>query len=452
MPDVDDALRELIRLCLYDPAADREAILGGLPTDVREPVGLVRSSLERNWEGRAAGIHLQEHFELPHLRTRYPDEELNFCVPESYDPAASAGLLVLLHGGGIGSPREAARRWLALEGAGDHFGDVLLEMPFISVAPSNLLLETHQRWSNPQAEDYILAVVEEASYRYNVDPDRVSIHGQSMGGYGTYHLVQTIGDRFASVGAHAGAWFYGFWEGLRGVDFYITHGAEDARLGVRPRFTDVFFGRMASAILSGHHIPHTYREHEGQHSFTDPLARASCLEFFEYIGGRRREAFPPEVVTASRKGAFELYPSPHFFWLTIDETHFGTFELDHIQTTEAQPSYCTTDFRHRTIRCQGGTARARNDGDNTITIETDNVYGLTLWLGREMVDFVQPVRVVINGEVWHDDVVQPSLATALQSYARKRDPGMIFTAKLQFDLKKNDWEIVKQMAPIEPTG
>ncbi|OGV72538.1 MAG: hypothetical protein A3K18_20215 [Lentisphaerae bacterium RIFOXYA12_64_32] len=416
-----------------------------MPDDDGDPIALLQSCIARKWEGRTPGLCLEDHFELPHLRRLYPDELLSFCVPDSYDAQTPVGLLVLLHGGGSGTPRDTAKSWLLQSEAPSsyHFGAPLAAHSFVSVAPSNLLRPTHQRWSNPESDAYLLGVVEEAAYRFNIDPNRVFLLGQSMGGYGACHIVQTLGDRFATVGSHAGAWFYGFWEGLHGVDFYNMHGAHDAVPGTRPRFTDVAFARLASAILSGHHLPHTYVEHQGGHSLGDPAARQACLDFLEYIKAKQRDPIPPRVVTASRKGAFSLYDSPHFFWVSIDETHFGTFELDHVETTEPQPSYCTTNFRHRTIRCQGGTVSAFNDGANTISIHTQNVYGLTIWLNPGMVDFDKPVRVVINGETRHDAPVQRSLITAIESFLRRRDPGMLFSAKLSFDLKVDDWTRIR---------
>ncbi|NOZ19733.1 MAG: esterase family protein [Planctomycetes bacterium] len=433
---------ELVQQYLYGSPEEKEAALAGLNADVDDPITRVRSRLLRQWENRPKGLIAEDRFELSHLRERYPEELLSFLVPDGYDPAEATGLLVLLHGGGCGTPRDKAKMWLleSDEPAAYHFGRELKNCPWISVAPSNLLLPTHQRWSNPESDAYILSVIEEAGYRYHIDPDRVFLLGQSMGGFGAYHIVQTLGDRFATVGCHAGAWYYGFWEGLHGVDFYNMQGVNDAAPGKRPRFTEVAFARFASAILSGYHLPHTYREHQGGHSFSDPLARKTIPEFFEYIKTRRRNPFPEKVVTASRKGAFSLYPSPHFFWVSINETHFGTFELDHIEPTERQPSYCTTDFRHRRIRCEGGTVHATNNGDNTFTVETSNVYSMTLWFHPDMADFAKPVRVVINGETKHDDILKPNLAATLESFGQRRDPGMLFSAKLSFDLKVNDWE------------
>lgn len=440
------ALRNRVAKLLYAPADERPDLVGLSLDTINNPIELVRTCLAQNWQNHAPGQVIEDHFTLPHLQARYPDELLSFQAPPDYTPDHTWGLVVLLHGGGDGTPRETAKLWLAesAQPAGYHFGTKLRELGLIAVAPSNLLLPTHKRWSNPLSDAYILGVIEEAMARYNIDPNRVSLFGQSMGGFGSYHVVQTIGDRFATVGAHAGAWYYGFWEGLQGVDFHILHGSSDAVPGTRPRFTDIPFAHFAHAILSGYHLPHAYTEHEGGHSFSDPLARKAANTFLGRAATLQRNPLPADIVTASHKGAFRLFDSPHHFWLSVGKTHFGTFELDHIEPTESQPSYCTTNFRHRLIRCQGGTIRGLNHGDNTIELWTHNVYEITVWLNADMVDFAKPVRIVANGKAVFSGPVEPSLQTVLESYDRRRDPGMLFSAKVELDLKVNDWELQKQ--------
>jgi hypothetical protein len=52
-----------------------------------------------------------------------------------------------------------------------------------------------------------------------------------------------------------------------------------------------------------------------------------------------------------------------------------------------------------------------------------------------MVDFSKVVRVTVNGEPRFEGKVEPSLGTALESYERRRDWGMVYPAKITLDLK-----------------
>lgn len=439
-----EELRGLVTTCLYGSEAEKAAALANLPEYTGDPIGLVQSCIKHQWDARARGKLLDERFELPHLRARYPDEVLNFLVPEGYHPAQPTGLLILLHGGGHGTPRTVAEHWLreAGEKAGAyHFGTELARMPYISVAPSNLLIEgCSHRWSLPESDAYLLAIIEEAAYRYHIDADCVYLVGESMGGFGAYHAVQTIGDRFATIGAHGGAWRYGFWEGLHGTDFYIMHGFNDATRGVRKRNTDVAYARFASACLAGHHVPHTYVEHQGGHDFTDPLARETMNGFLEAIGERRRNPYPPTVVTASMKGCFTPAPTPDFFWVSIEETMPGKFELDGMRGYRGGEDPWSLDFRHALEAIEGGTVRATNNGDNTFTVETRNIARFSLWLHPAMVDFGKPVKVIVDGKMRFEGLVTPNLTTVLQSFDRRRDPGMLFSARVEVDLRADQGE------------
>ncbi len=446
-------LTEHVQAYLYGPADKREAILNeldGLQAIPDDPISLVEACFAQKCEGQPKGVVFDDHFQLPPLRERYPEELLSFLVPDGYDGHKPTGLMILLHGGGMGTGRDRARLWLEEEpegGGGYHFREELSERSYISVAPSNLLLPTHQRWSNPESDAYLLAVMEEAACRYNIDPDRVYLMGQSMGGFGAFHVVQTLGDRFATIGSHAGAWYYGFWEGLRNVDFCIIQGANDNVPGERPRFTDLPFARMASAILSGFHIPHTYIEHDGGHSFTDPEARKAGAEFLQRAESKQRDPYPDRVVTCSRKGAFDLYESPHHYWISIDAEHHGSFEMDHIEPTESNPSYWTTDFRHRTINVHGGAVDAVNNGENHFTVRTRSVDAFTLWLSPAMVDFSLPVHVEVNGRLVHSDPVEQSLRTTLESFDRKRDVGQLYSGKIEITTKVDDWALTRPAQP-----
>jgi hypothetical protein len=47
-----------------------------------------------------------------------------------------------------------------------------------------------------------------------------------------------------------------------------------------------------------------------------------------------------------------------------------------------------------------------------------------------MVDSAKPVMIVVNGKMRFAERVTPSLATALESYLRRRDWGLIYPMKV----------------------
>ena len=74
------------------------------------------------------------------------------------------------------------------------------------------------------------------------------------------------------------------------------------------------------------------------------------------------------------------------------------------------------------------------EGYNRIEVTTQNVSRLTVWLHPKMVDISQPVTISVDGEVQFAGRVKPSLATAMQSYERRRDWGLIYPIKVELQV------------------
>jgi hypothetical protein len=92
------------------------------------------------------------------------------------------------------------------------------------------------------------------------------------------------------------------------------------------------------------------------------------------------------------------------------------------------------EFRHAIEAVDGGVVRATNNGDNTFTVETRNIARFSIWLHPDMVDFGKPVTITVDGGVRFEGSVTPNLATMLQSFDRRRDPGMLFSVRVEVDL------------------
>ena len=200
------------------------------------------------------GLLRGQRFRHPVLKDR--DDILNFLVPDGYSPEKPHGLLIFMHGGGPGTKREYA--WSVIsDRSKDRYSYGLRQYftnsQFIVVAPLNE--KSSARWNLPDADDYIVAVIEECHYRFNIDRDRVFLGGQSMGGFGAYHLCQRLSDRLAGGVLYAGAWSSARWENMIGTPLFIRHGINDAKppgpdgKGGRPRYTDVFYAQSASRLL-----------------------------------------------------------------------------------------------------------------------------------------------------------------------------------------------------------
>ncbi|MCK5802986.1 MAG: hypothetical protein KAI66_09150 [Lentisphaeria bacterium] len=126
----------------------RKQLLSDLPLDtIENPIEFVRTCLSRNWGDHGPGQVIEDHFSLPHLQARYPGELLSFQAPPDYTPDRTWPLVVLLHGGGNGTPRETAKLWLAdnTQSGGYHFGT--FELDHIEPTESQPSYCSARRWN-----------------------------------------------------------------------------------------------------------------------------------------------------------------------------------------------------------------------------------------------------------------------------------------------------------------
>ena|GEM_PF-248562 len=393
------------------------------------------------------GTLFGEHFTEPTLQTSHPADLLNFLVPKTYSPTRPFGLLIFMHGGGSGTKREYARSVLS-NPATDRYSYGLqayfTNSQSIVVAPSAPWNDkSSARWNLPEADAYIDAVIRECRYRFNIDRDRIFLGGQSMGGFGAYHLCQRLADRLAGGILYAGAWKSARWENMIGTPLFIRHGRNDAVAPktpdqrARPRYTDVFYANSASRLLTAVGAEHVYVEDDGGHSIR--AASNSVARLVGWMTEQQRDPYAPRVVAQTPRGwnATRDTPTPHSRWITILDSGPGTLPFDEVARTgpgpswnESRESFFNQGFKLIKRNLPAANVEARNHGDNRMTIKTRNVKHFALWLHPKMVEFSQPLRITINGsESVHR--VKPSLFDALRSCERRGDWGLVYHAELR---------------------
>jgi len=418
--------------------------LAGYDGDLSDIVEALRPRPTRAVE---PGYHKEEHFTLPRLREKHPDDLLYFVVPTAYRPEQPTGLVVFMHGGGKGSLRTAPDRYMTpgdptTPPSSTRLGDLFEAIGMIGVGPSAPWNENdHSRWCLPEADDYLADVVEECKGRFHVDPDRVFLMGHSMGGFGAYHQVQRQPDRFAAVIASAGSWTLAQWPVVRGTTLCIVHGAKDAEHGVRAHHTDVAFARFAHGLLDERGIPHVFIEHPGSHSFG--YGKPHVVEFFRSHGELRRDPCSPHVVLASPVGygSSKCFAVRHNRWVTLDKAIDGPLEYDalasngrgHLEDCPVE-EWGQWELSHKKVTRPGASIDAVNLGDNRLSVTTTNVARFTLWLHPKMVDLAKPIRITLDGRPSFDARVAPSLPTLLDSFERRRDWGLVYPAKVTLDV------------------
>ena len=147
-------------------------------------------------------------------------------LPGDYgrDPRAQWPLIVFLHGASErGDDPSVITRYSI-----PAFLTNTLDFPFVVLSPQSPLDDW---WSNQT--DVLNALLNQIQSTYAVDPRRIFLTGQSMGGYGTWALALKYPTRFAAIVPVASGWDY---TGefvpanicdLKNVPIWVFHGALD---------------------------------------------------------------------------------------------------------------------------------------------------------------------------------------------------------------------------------
>ncbi len=144
-------------------------------------------------------------------------------LPKDYSEACKWPLILFLHGAGErGDDLEKVK----VHGV-PHEVAAGRDLPFITVSPQ---CPKNTWW--PDHGRMLMAILDEVSAKYAVDPDRIYLTGLSMGGFGSWYLGCCYPERFAAVApiCGGGMWGHGFPDrvvDLAGVPVWAFHGARD---------------------------------------------------------------------------------------------------------------------------------------------------------------------------------------------------------------------------------
>lgn len=376
-----------------------------------------------------------------------PDEEyMNWVfVPEDYHPKRPLGMVIQLHGGGGESPQPRAGKY-ALETQTYMMQDLLRRGDFIAVCPSTPPMEPN-KFSFPESEIHISAIIEEYSTRYAIDPNRIYLMGGSMGAFGCWWHAFRQGDRFAIVAPMAGSWWTAYWPKLQGTMIYILSGAFDGR-DRHGGSTHVDYGRHAHEQMKALGIPHIDAEMPAGHSRI--CARPQIEALFELIKITRRDPYYPHVCAVSpfifskhwgkARSVRRYPPQPYSRWISVLEIADGGLPV------ECPARNARKTFAPQARIMKAGTVDAENLGANRFAIRVTNVTRFALWLHPKMgVDFAKPVEIelirmsvdpetreeVESGRETVKGMARPSLSAMLRYLGDRRDYGLIYHAVLE---------------------
>lgn len=297
-------------------------------------------------------------------------------LPADFDPKKTYPLAIGLHGGGqnLGDAAwaEKAYGYMAEKGG------------CIGVYPE-VLQKRYAEWGRSSEEaEYVEEVIDAAMRTWNIDTDRVYMMGDSMGGYGTWHIGGTLADRLSALGSHAGGilrlgrnpWGIGVIPNLRNTPIYFTHGAQDqpAPIG-SDRRADQILSQLRKEDPGGYE--HRYTEFPDRgHS----IPRDELVKSMDWILERKRDANAKRLVWETYYGW-----KREFGWLKLDRPELGQKVAAEIK-------------------------------ENRVELTLTKVNGdLRVRLNRELVDVSKPVTIVVDGRVSWEGKPSASVAVLAES-------------------------------------
>ena len=310
------------------------------------------------------------------------------------------GLLIGLHGGGIGSGDASSSHAV--------YRDLLEKRGWLGLFPE-VLEKTERGWTDGGTEEWIVHLIDQATAAFDVPRDHVYLTGHSMGGYGTWVLGAHHADLFAALAASAGAPTPIYGPGgritgvqggvipnLRNTPLLVFQSTDDPAVPPEANQAAIFRIERARDRWGGYeHVD--YWEVKGRgHRF--PTGGAESL--IERIEGFARNAYPHKLVWQP-----SLPWKRQFYWLD-----WARPQLDATVVAELFPSE-----RRIAVKVTGGTGE-----------------GLAVLLAPDLLDLEGEVTIELGGEEIFRGEPRADLATWLRT-ATLGDPGREYSLRIPLD-------------------
>lgn len=330
-------------------------------------------------ENRAAEIKARlltyEKFKMPFYMTTFGKQ-----------PKAGWSLWISMHGGG-GAPQQVNdQQWENQK----HLYKLDEGIYLAPRAPT----DNWNLWHEAHIDPLFDRLIEDLIVLEHVDPNRVYIMGYSAGGDGVYQLAPRMADRWAAAAMMAGHPNDASWLGLRNIGFAIQAGGLDSAYN-RNKVAQQWIDRLDQLH---HDDPQGYLHYGKIFPNKGHWMDREDAKVLPWMAAIKRNPLPDKVV-------WKQSPVVHdrFYWLAVPDGH------------SPQP---------------GAEVVAERAGQ-TVEIKTaDNIRALSIRLDDRMADLDRPVRVVDRGAVLFEGRPPRTIATLLQTLAKRGDPDLMFDSEI----------------------
>ena len=337
-----------------------------------------------------------------------------------YGPAGrhrSYGLILMLHGYG-GNGRSAVT--LSYQNFANKNGYIIVSPDAQRPAkgkwnedlPEQILGTPTQHWWSYRSDGFVNGLIDDLCWKYPIDRNRVVLSGMSMGGFGTWNLGSRFSDRFCALAPLAGGLCMRDYEtdelderyklllgNLRWLPSYFVHGNTD-------NLVPVVFSEMIEEILLEREFDHVYKELDGVGHQLDLRGGGTILpDIHQWLTKKRRVLEPAEI---EHHALNTDHGRQH--WVRIDE-----FEED------KEPAKVI----------------AKVEKGNRITVDSENVKSLTIFVSNKLLKEKNKIIVEWNGKEVHADKVKETHEALIESWKNRRDPFLLHTRMIQIENHSN---------------
>jgi hypothetical protein len=154
-------------------------------------------------------------YDLPLTCEHFDHETLyQLFIPTKYDPKRATPLVIVGHGGNGSMSKDRANK--TAKAYLRYWTDAAEQNGVITVAP-----DTTRGWVS-YGNSILFSLISKLTREFNIDPDRIYVTGQSMGGHLSYRSGITFADRFGAVGPQSGG--YDYVENLQVINLFNIPG------------------------------------------------------------------------------------------------------------------------------------------------------------------------------------------------------------------------------------
>lgn len=311
-----------------------------------------------------------------------------FYVPSGYDAKKPHPLLVYSPGG-----------WYQRKDfAPDEAKEFVFDNPVLPLVEKENFIEIFPAGNNSvgtyqfEGIENTRQIVAKAKRIFNIDDNRLYLMGFSDGGVGAFRTAVFMPTDYAAFYAVNGRPFTGnSFVNMSNRPFYSLSSTEDSVFVIETTRSYFDFAKTVSADW-------TYREIAGEDHYYLPFLEDYLPAIFSHIKSNSRRAFRPQLNWET-----PWSPIGKIDWLEISEINTKRTRADWHKIYEYQKK---SSQGVETIKIGDETAASRaRYYNNTFEVETSCVAKFTINLHPTMIDFSQPVRVLVNGKKVFDQKV-----------------------------------------------